>query len=203
MRNRSLLLLAVFIMYSATLVEAKSEKESPATSQTAAQKKQAEYLKRVEEKKTEINGSQWDVKVKSQTQGEKDSTDVLTFQNGQISSKNLGKRGFSATNYTITIPEGDQPAIWETMQTGKEGIAFIRGEWLKDSMQGTISEQLEGGKVLKDYYFTTAKRASISPTSSKDESAGSAPKAAAPVKAAKALASLETPSKSTASAAKK
>lgn len=205
MNKRTFWILALLIVISVTSAYAKEDGESAKTaSQGESQKKQAERLKKIEEKKKDLNGSQWDVVVKSQGKGEKDAEDALTFQNGQVSSKNLAKRGFNPTNYTITVPESpDQPAVWETMQTGKEGVIFIRGEWMKDAMQGSISEQLDGGKQVKDYYFTTAKRTAISPTSSEEETVESVAKSAGSEKPNKVLTSLESKPKNTTASSKK
>ena len=140
----------------------------------AEEKKIAETRKRIDEKKTELNGSSWEVVLGSSSDPKmKGEKDTLTFQNGQFSSKNLSKRGFSPTNYTISLPSEDsKTAVWETMQTGKDGLVFIRGEWEKEQMRGDISEQLEGGKKTKEYYFTTASRIAIPPTSKEEEKTG-------------------------------
>ncbi len=148
-------------------------------------KEQAEMRKRVEAKKTELNGSQWEVSLVSSDPQVKPEADVLTFQNGQVTSKALASKGFTSTNYTITPGPGeDDWAVWETMQTGRDGVVFIRGEWLKEEMRGIISNQLPEGKS-RDYSFSTKKRVSVSPTSEKPKETAAAA-AVTPSSAAKA-----------------
>ena len=167
---RKTAVLSVILLTGLSPLYAATESTPAPKRSTSDEKKISEMRKRIEEKKTELNGSSWEVMLDSSSdprmKGEKDT---LTFQNGRFSSKNLTKRGFNPTNYTISLPaEDSETAVWETMQTGKDGLIFIRGEWEKDKMKGDISEQLEGGKRVKEYYFTTVSRVNISPTSSKE-----------------------------------
>ncbi len=100
----------------------------------------------------------------------KGAKDTFTFQNGQFKSTGYQKRGFSPTNYTITIPsETEETGIWETMLSGEEGVVFIRGEWNKETMNGSITEQLEDGKEIFEHSFSTNSRVAISPTSAEEE----------------------------------
>ena len=134
--------------------------------QEADADKREETRKQVEAKKKELNGSQWEILlVSSAGPKAKSEQDVLTFQNGQVSSKVFSASGFQPTNYTITIQEGTDETVWETMQTDpKEGVVFIRGEWKGDTMHGIVSQQLEGGKTTRDYNFSTVKKESVPPT---------------------------------------
>ena len=143
----------------------------------AEEKKLTEKRKRIAAKKTELNGSSWELTVKSTDPKEKGAQDTFVFQDGIFKSKNLTGRGFTATNYTVTVPsEESESAVWETMQTGKEGQVFIHGEWEKEIMRGNSNEQLDGGKKIKDYYFTTSARSAIPPISVKSAEEGKAPK---------------------------
>ena len=137
------------------------------------EKKIAERRKKVEERLKELNGSEWEMTVKPHAGKEKEYKDVFTFQDKQVSSKKLSARGFLSTNYTITIPDDGETAVWETMKTGKEGVVFIRGEWVKDKMTGAISEQLDEGKKIKEYSFSSDTRAVVPPTSVKEEAEAS------------------------------
>lgn len=133
----------------------------------AAAEKKAEMKKMVEERKAELNGSEWKVKMTSNDPAVKPDDDLLTFQNTQIKSKLLTDRGFVPTNYTVTVEPGNEWAVWETMQTSaKEGVVFIRGEWLKDQMRGVISQQMEGAKT-RDFNFTTLGKVAVPPTTPK------------------------------------
>ncbi len=148
-------------------VTAPSAKKDP-----AADAKREEMIKMIEKKKVDLNGTEWKVTLTPADHKEKAEEDVLTFQNGQVVSKNFLERGFTATNYTISIPEGSDIGVWETMQTSsnsKEGVIFIRGEWKDDQMRGIVSQQVEGGKSSKDYNFKTTSKAKVSPSTTKSE----------------------------------
>lgn len=128
--------------------------------------------KKVEEKKEQFNGSQWSITVNPQQQGAKGAlsdSDVLTFQNGQFSSKNFSKLGFKPTNYTLTVPEDEaSPTVWETMQTSEEGdVAFWRGEWKDKDVNGVINYAVKD-KKNEEYFFTTAAFTKIPPTSKEE-----------------------------------
>jgi hypothetical protein len=157
---------------------AKEEKALPKPDAPAAavfspadEAKRAEMKKLVEAKKTELNGTEWAVTLTPSGSKANPEEDVLTFQDGKVVSKNFESKGFTATNYTITAPEGADMAIWETMQTSsnsKEGVIFIRGEWNKDTMRGVVSQQMDGGKSTKDYTFATTAKKAVPPSKAKE-----------------------------------
>jgi hypothetical protein len=130
----------------------------------ADEKKVAEHRKLMAEKLKEINGSKWEVGLKPADPKDKETTDVLTFQNNQIDSKEFSSRGYGPTNYTITMPEGSQTATWETMKTSSDGTVFMRGEWNKDMMSGSIVEQLDKGKKTREYYFSSKAKKEVAKT---------------------------------------
>src|SRR3989338_7888538 len=130
-------------------VEAKKEEDK-------AEEERLEMRKKIEEKRSELNGSRWEITIKPQAgKGSLPGSDTLTFQDLKFTSKNTAKMNFPSTNYTLTLQEGG-PTIWETMQTGldreKDGVIFWRGEWKDDVMAGVIVRQLEAGS--EDYSFT-------------------------------------------------
>ena len=144
----------------------KASAESAADKEEAA-KKRAEIRKAQQEKQKELNGTQWDVRLESKDPKAKLKEDVLSFQNNQFKSKNNTERGFTPTNYTITVPEGGESAVFETMQTGpKSEVIFVRGEWKKDSMTGAISEQMEAGQNVEYWFSTKGKKAVATTTDS-------------------------------------
>ncbi len=152
-----------------------------APSLSSKQLKHLEDMRKLaDEKKQELNGSEWKVKTGSSNPKAKGGEDVFTFQNNQIKSENLAKRGFIATNYTVTVEEGQdkgkETATFETMQTGPKGeTIFIRGEWKDKSMQGTMNEQLEKDSIST--WFTSLGREKIPPTSAapKEEAESATP----------------------------
>lgn len=170
-------LLALLILVNFISLPAAYSKEDEAA-------KRAEQRKRVEEKKKEINGSEWEVALSSSSDPKaKVENDVLTFQNGQVTSKVFSSKGFKATNYTITVQEGSPDTVWETMQTSpKEGVVFIRGEWNQDTMRGIVSQQLEGGNT-RDYSFSTVKKTAVPAETEKPKPAAEPAAASVPVSA--------------------
>src|SRR5687767_1716243 len=93
------LLLGFMVFGSTAFAEtapAKKDKESEAALKAKTRKQAAESRK-------DLNGTQWEVEVSSQDPKAKNTgKDILTFQNNQVTSRNLSKRGFASTNYTIT-----------------------------------------------------------------------------------------------------
>ena len=169
----------MLVLLNAIIIQPSYAKDK-APAAPATDTKVAEMKKKVEAKKAELNGSQWEVLVTSSDGKNKDAKDTLVFQNGQVTLKGFAEQGFNTTNYTITVPEGDGMTVWETMQTSpKEGVVFIRGEWKGDEMRGIISQQLEGGKTNKDYTFKTASKVAIDPMSEDKKKAEAKAKEAA------------------------
>src|SRR3989338_582121 len=69
-----------------------------------AEEKRDDLRKRIEEKKLENNGSEWQVSISSQTgKGSLSGPDTLTFQNGLFNSKTASKHEYTPTNYTLTV----------------------------------------------------------------------------------------------------
>jgi hypothetical protein len=130
----------------------------------------AAFRKIILEKKAELNGSSWSVKIESQSgKGDFLGQDTLIFQNDRFRSERAGKLDYGPTNYTLTVQE-QGPTIWETMQTSKKGeVSFWRGEWKEGVMTGIVSRQLEKGN--EEYYFTSASRKEIPKTSEEKEEA--------------------------------
>jgi len=138
------------------------------------EKERLETFKRTETKKAELNGSEWQIAINASGGGKGvlPGTDTLIFQNGQFFSKYFSEKGFSPTNYTLTVPESEEleevTTVWETMQSGPKGeIVFWRGEWRKQGMTGTLVRQLEKGN--EDYYFSSSGVKKIPPTTSEEK----------------------------------
>lgn len=136
-----------------------------------AETKMEETRKKIEEKKKELNGGEWQVTITSMAKkGALNGPDVLTFQDNVFQSKSSSGSGFTPTNYTLTVSESDTgPTVWETMQTsGKGEVMFWRGEWLGKNMTGVITRQLEEGKT-EEYSFSSSSMKEIPETSESEE----------------------------------
>lgn len=102
-----------------------------------------------------LNGSSWDVKIIPMEKGEKVSVehDSLVFSDNKFASRLMAEKGFSATNYNMTVnPDGK--ITWETMQRSGSGeIVSWRGEWQGKEMKGVLSSRFTNGEV-KNFYFS-------------------------------------------------
>lgn len=109
------------------------------------------------EKKTELNGTEWTVTMTSSGSAVKGKgvTDVITFGDGNVSSKNLKDEGFATSNFSLRMQE-DGTMTWETMQTSeKAGFAFWRGDIGSDGiMRGVLSKRDKKDKTT-DFNFVS------------------------------------------------
>ena len=106
--------------------------------------------------KNELNNTSWKI-VLNNMATKAHSEDVLDFSGNKIESKDMSKKGFSASNFTISV-ENENIVVWETMQTSeKEGLAFWRAEVEGGVMRGVLSRHLKD-KTTEDYtFFSTSK----------------------------------------------
>ncbi len=119
----------------------------------------------VKEKRRQLNNTEWEVELVLLDVKKRKQTDIITFKNNQIVSANFLQRGFSSTNYTLTVQKNGR-VIWETMQTSrKTGIAFWRGEIdvNMEKMQGILSHHIDGKKA-QDYSFMSVSKKVILPS---------------------------------------
>jgi len=114
----------------------------------------------IERKRAELNNTEWQIELMPLSGKGAKETDTVVFKNNQVSSTGYGKKGFPATNYTLTV-EDNGVAVWETMQTSeKSGVVFWRGEIDPgmESNKGIVSYHLDES-TIRDYSFvSTAKR---------------------------------------------
>lgn len=119
-----------------------------------------EQLKKIAEKKAELNNHEWEVSLSSPAAKGEVATDVLVFKGQQFESKSMTAKGYKPTNYTVSLQEGG-PTVWETMQSTDKGEpVFWRGEWEGESMRGVMSKQVGEGKN-EDYYFSSTSSKAI------------------------------------------
>jgi len=122
-----------------------------------AQTPVANLEKIIAEKKAALNGKEWTVEMKPMggKAKVKAETDVISFSEDKVMSKNLATLGYAATNFTVRLEE-DGTVIWETMQTSeKDGMAFWRGDIGPDGvMRGVLSKRDIKGNV-KDFNFVS------------------------------------------------
>lgn len=146
--------------------------ENPAVEETTEQKQAvketvnvaAPSSELIEKKKAELNWTEWTVEMKPMTGKGKPETDVITFADGKVGSKNLvALGGFAPSNFTVRL-EDDGTVIWETMQTSeKDGIAFWRGDVKDGIMRGVLSRRDKKDRPT-DFNFHSEKSTSIPQT---------------------------------------
>jgi hypothetical protein len=115
-----------------------------------------------QKKSSELNNTEWQIELTPLSGKGKKELETIDFKNSQISFVSYAKKGFPATNFTLTIQEGGA-VVWETMQTSeKSGIAFWRGE-MDNNMQlirGILSYQIDQ-KTKQDYSFVSVSKKNI------------------------------------------
>jgi hypothetical protein len=116
-----------------------------------AKKKEAEQKKANEE----LSKKEWEIYlVPLADRKSKAQSDVLTFSDGKLTSKDKREKGFTPSNCTVTVQE-DGTIVWETMQADTTGnVIFWRGELRDKIMQGMLSTQPKDGKN-QDFAFTS------------------------------------------------
>ncbi len=115
-----------------------------------------------QKKLNELNNTEWGIELLPMSVKGKKEVDTVTFKNNQVGIAGFAKKGFSFTNFTLTVQE-DGVVIWETMQTSeKSGIAFWRGELdpKLQTMRGVVSHQIDQ-KNKQDYSFTSDAKKNI------------------------------------------
>lgn len=192
--KRAWILLAAALTFAAGIGTAEAKEKAPKDPADKA----AEMHKLVTEKQAELNGSKWQMTLGSHNAKAKMKEDTFLFQDNQMTSLAYKDLGFGATNYTVTVPEGQEKgkerAYFETMKTGPKGeVVFLKGEWQGKLMQGNITEQIKEGDT-REYWFTSAPRVDIPKESKQEDKDGKKEEAKADVKASKSLVSMEEPS---------
>jgi hypothetical protein len=138
----------------------KPAKAAPVTKEDKDKQEKALAKKQLEEKKRkELANSEWTIELTPLGGKGKKEEETVVFKDNQVSFVSYGKKGFPATNYTLTVQD-DGMVVWETMQTSeKSGIAFWRGEMPDmQNMRGIFSYHPDE-KTSVDYSFvSTGKR---------------------------------------------
>lgn len=127
----------------------------PAATAPAAQPPAPEPPKTPEDTlRAQLETTTWSVQLTPSGSAEaKPKKDAISFTKRQVTSEFMGKSGYPASNYSLTIGD-DGRGVWETMQTKEgEGVAFWRGEFDGTAMRGVLSKHPVEGAV-EDYNFS-------------------------------------------------
>lgn len=133
---------------------AKGQPEKTAAPQAVSKKQAGKIQEMIVQRKVELNNTQWDIETKPMSGKGKAEKDVLSFADSKVNSKNMGAKGFSATNFSMRLLEDNETYTWETMQVSeKSGTAFWRGDIGADGiMRGVVSIRDKKDRV-SDFNF--------------------------------------------------
>ncbi len=101
-------------------------------------------------KTEDLKDTEWKIKLISMRE-DKSLADTFTFSKGKFISAYLSEKGFSPSNYSITLEDGK--LILETLQSKEGGSASLRAEIENNKMQGVLSIQERESK--EDYSFVS------------------------------------------------
>ena len=105
-------------------------------------------------KKT-LNGQQWTVYVSPRGGKGAVETDVLTFVDETVNSKNLEAKGYPVSNFGMSAQDNGIVS-WETMKTDVDkNKAFLRGDYKNGVMTGVIFMKPAGKGATSTYMFST------------------------------------------------
>ncbi|MBU1912672.1 MAG: hypothetical protein KKB22_03980 [Candidatus Omnitrophica bacterium] len=98
--------------------------------------------------KPSLDNTNWTVSVKPSSGKGKAETDMISFIEGKMISKNMKNAGFNDAEVNVKVDESGV-LIWETMQAdGKGGFAFWRGSVENGKMKGRFTKEDKRGAIL-------------------------------------------------------
>ncbi len=115
--------------------------------------------KELELRRQELEGSRWDIVVKTSS-GQDQFSDRLIFEDKKFSSETFSSNGFVPVQYSLSM-NNDGIVVFETMQAGKNGgVLFWKAEFGKDgdTLKGILSQVFED-QAGQDLYFSGRKSA--------------------------------------------
>jgi hypothetical protein len=137
----------------------KAEAPNSPVENKAAEKAFRDKLEAAKKKMAQLNNTEWQIEMTPISGKGKKEAEVISFKDSKVTASSFSKKGFPATNISLTIQD-DGTVIWETMQTSeKAGICFWRGELDKAvmTMRGVLSHKIDD-KSKMDYSFLSISR---------------------------------------------
>ncbi len=102
---------------------------------------------------TEIDGTSWQVELVDPKGGTLQK-DVITFFDGQFSSKNLASQGYRTSSYLL-IPKSRGVFQWQAAQTNASGeTIYWQGLWQGDAMKGQMTLRSGSKESVFSFYST-------------------------------------------------
>jgi len=159
-----LLVLGFLVMNSTSVFAewfAKGDPEkaaAPAVPQAVSKKQASKIQDMIAKRKIELNGTQWEIEVKPMSGKAKSEKDTISFADNKVSSRNMGLKGFEATNFSMRLLEDNETYTWETMQVSENaGSAFWRGDIGSDGvMRGVLSIRDKKNKTSDFNFYSLA-----------------------------------------------
>jgi hypothetical protein len=138
-------------------VEAAKEQPKAAVTKEDKAKREAIAAKKLleERKRKELANTEWQIELVPLSGKGKKEAETVIFKDNHVSFSAYGKKGFPATNFTLSVQD-DGLVVWETMQTSeKAGVMFWRGEMPDmQTLRGIFSYHPDE-KTTIDYSFTS------------------------------------------------
>jgi len=124
--------------------------------------KEVQFEKKLEAERSKVpfslvdlNNSEWVIDVTSQSEeiAKQPQKDRLYFSEDKMHSSYFLTKGFSSSNYTVTIQE-DGSAVWETIQSIPDGgYVSWHGQFKEGQMRGVVSEHTLSDETPKVFSF--------------------------------------------------
>jgi REP element-mobilizing transposase RayT len=142
----------VVVAIGATIYLYVSKQNLESKYQTLLNQREAEFAEKTKFENrsplalSELDGTAWAIEMigVSGQSARKTMTDTIRFENGKIYTDELKKRGFNATNFSVSQGQGGM-TTWETVQSNAEGETISwRGDWQGDAMKGVMSSSVQG-----------------------------------------------------------
>ncbi|MFA4991838.1 MAG: hypothetical protein WC569_04575 [Candidatus Omnitrophota bacterium] len=97
--------------------------------------------------KAKLNNIEWTVDMRPASGKGRAETDIISFVEGKMMSKNMKDAGFLESEVNVRISE-DDVVIWETMQTDTDGnFVFWRGDIENGRMKGMMAKEDKRGNI--------------------------------------------------------
>ena len=110
----------------------------------------------MEETQKALKAQEWTVYVSPRGGRGAIETDILTFTDETVTSKNLDAKGYPTSNFGMSVQDNGTVS-WETMKTAAtKDKAFLRGDLKGGVMTGVIFMKPVKG-ATSTYIFTTSK----------------------------------------------
>ncbi|MFA5146885.1 MAG: hypothetical protein WC515_05915 [Candidatus Omnitrophota bacterium] len=121
-----------------------------------------------------LKAQEWTIYLHNRDGAQGVETDILTFTDETVNSRNLETKGYPVSNFGLFVnPNGS--ASWETMKTNpaNKDKAFLRGEIRGGVMTGTVFMKPAKGRT-STYIFSTVNPATVTATAAVETQAAPA-----------------------------